>query len=150
MMLRVSLQPSLLLSAILLGAHCAAGAMLFTLEMPVSFSAAAVTIIALSLVRSMWLHALLRAQQSVIALTVEDQESCTLQTRSGAMLPARILGSTYVTSFLTVINARPAGARVARHVLLMRDTIAPEDFRRIRVLLRWARRSPEESVHKRS
>ena len=149
-MLRVSLKPSLLLSAILLGVHCAAGAMLFTLEMPVSLSVTAVTIIALSLVRSMWVHALLRAQQSVIALTVEDQERCTLQTRNGALLPARILASTYVTSFLTVINARPAGARFARHILLMRDTIAPEDFRRIRVLLRWARRSPAEPVHRRS
>ena len=141
-MLRVSLKPSILLSAILCAVHVAGVAILFTLEASASFRVAAVAVIALSLGRSMWLHALLRAQQSVIALTIEDQERCTLQTRSGAILPARILGSTYVTSSLTVISAKPTGAHRSRHVLLLKDSIASEDFRRLRVILRWARRAP--------
>jgi hypothetical protein len=42
------------------------------------------------------------------------------------------------------LNLRVEGSRFAQHVLLVRDNLDPEDFRKIRVLLRWARPKPLE------
>ncbi|MEP7262597.1 MAG: protein YgfX [Usitatibacter sp.] len=44
----------------------------------------------------------------------------------------------FVSPWLTVLRWRPAGARFDRTVLILPDMLAREDFRRLRVLLRWA------------
>jgi toxin CptA len=43
----------------------------------------------------------------------------------------------FVAAFLATIRWRPAGARFDRTVLVLPDMLAPDDFRRLRVLLRW-------------
>jgi toxin CptA len=47
------------------------------------------------------------------------------------------LGTTYVTPYLTVLNLRGHGERGARHVTLLPDSLHAEDFRKLRVWLRW-------------
>ncbi len=141
-MLRVSLKPSFFLSVGLAVVHLATAALLLPLELSISLRITGAAVIALSFARSMWLHALLRAQPSIIALSIEDRESCTLETRSGAILSSHIVGSTYVTPLLTVINAKPSGARFMRHIVILPDSITPEEYRQLRVLLRWARPAP--------
>lgn len=44
----------------------------------------------------------------------------------------------FVAPWLTVIRWRPAGARFDRTVLILPDMLSREEFRRLRVLLRWA------------
>ncbi|MEO5691724.1 MAG: protein YgfX [Usitatibacter sp.] len=44
----------------------------------------------------------------------------------------------FVAPWLTVIRWRPAGARFDYTVLIVPDMLSREDFRRLRVLLRWS------------
>ncbi len=60
-----------------------------------------------------------------------------VQTRRGDRVECDVLGSTYVQSFLTVLNLKsiPDGARM--HAMILRDSIGAEEFRNLRVWLRW-------------
>jgi toxin CptA len=138
-MANVPIKHSFLLATVLAGVHFAAGVTLLPLALSTDLRVVIATVITLSLLRSIWVHAMLRAEHSIIAIAIEDQKSCILHTRGGAMLPARILGSTYVTPVLTVINVKPTGTYFAHHILLLPDSIEPEEFRELRTLLRWAR-----------
>ena len=138
-MVRASLKPSPLLAIALAAVHLSAGAILVPLDLPVALKGAVALIIGVSLCRSVWRYALLRGRHSIVAVEVCDQENGAVSRRDGLWEEVTILGTTYVTPTLTVINARPVGARFASHLLLTPDNLAPDDFRQIRVLLRWAR-----------
>jgi hypothetical protein len=144
--MRVRLKPSPLLALSLTAVHLAAGVTLIPLELPPALRATVAAAVAASLVRSLWLYTLLRAKLSVIAIDIEDQECCTIYTRNGDVHTARILGTTYVSSIFTVINVRMSVFRLARHILLATDSTSPEQFRQVRVLLRWGRRRRGEEV----
>jgi toxin CptA len=73
----------------------------------------------------------------VIALRISSDNAFSVQTRRGEWRECEVLGSTYVTAFLTVLNFRVSGARRVRSVVLMSDSMAADDFRRLRVWLRW-------------
>jgi toxin CptA len=83
--------------------------------------------------------------RAVLAVEVIDQETAALQESNGDCLAARILGTSYVTATLTVLNLRVAGEWLPRHVLLVRDNVDEQEFRRLRVLLRWKRPAPTAS-----
>ena len=53
---------------------------------------------------------------------------------------ARVLGTSYVSPRLSVINLRLDGRMFARHMLIVSDNADAECFRRLRVLLRWGYR----------
>ena len=57
--------------------------------------------------------------------------------RGGEWQPCEILDSTYVTAFLTVVNLRVAQGRRIRSVVILPDCMAADDYRRLRVWLRW-------------
>jgi len=50
-----------------------------------------------------------------------------------------IAAGCFVAPWLTIVRWRPAGARLDRTLVLTPDRMPAEDFRRIRVMLRWAR-----------
>jgi hypothetical protein len=60
-------------------------------------------------------------------------------TASGRALRGRVLPATYVGSRLTTLVWRADGARVARTECLVSDSLPAEDFRRLRVQLRYGR-----------
>ena len=138
-MVRAPLRPSRLLATVLVLAHAAAVATVFPLQIPLEWKAALLVAIATSLVRSLRRDALLRSPHAIVELEVSNRERASMRTRSGEWRSARILGTSCVTSVLTTLNLRVEGFRTTRHVLLVGDNVDPEDFRKIRVLLRWAR-----------
>lgn len=62
-----------------------------------------------------------------------------IEIRSGASVRRTgvIRDGSFVAPWLTIIRWRPHGARFDRTVLLLPDMLPPDDFRRLRVLLRW-------------
>ncbi len=68
-----------------------------------------------------------------------DQHRAAVQGRDHAWRDVRILGTSYVTAPLTILNLRVTGERLTRHVLLVRGNIDEQEFRRMRVLLHWSR-----------
>ena len=133
------IRPSRLLAAAFALAHTAAAATVFPLEMPFEWKAALLAAVLASLVRCVGRHARLRGRRAIVELEIKDRETATITLRSGERLDARILGTSCVTPMLTTINLKAQGHRIAKHVLLVADSVAPEDFRKVRVLLRWAR-----------
>jgi toxin CptA len=146
-MVRLTIKRSRLLAAAFAVVHVLAAATLVPLDFPLAAKIAVAVLILTSLASSMWRHALLRYKGSIAGLQVRDMETASFQTRDGLWHEARILGTSYVTPGLTVLNLRTAGARLARHVFLVADNANREDFRQLRVVLRWrhCRGIPDEN-----
>jgi hypothetical protein len=82
-----------------------------------------------------------------VLLHVGHDRRLTASTRDGRSHDGSILDASYVGARLTTIIWRPDGAArwaPARTVLILRDTLPAEDFRRLRVLLRYGRPIVEE------
>jgi hypothetical protein len=60
-------------------------------------------------------------------------------TRAGRVRAGDILGDTFVAARLATIVWRPEGARLARTLVVAADALPREDFRRLRVALRYGR-----------
>lgn len=92
-------------------------------------------------------HALLRQPGSIVRLELTDRERIRLQTQVGAWYSGRILGSSTVDPWLTVLNIRRDDQRWPAHVVLMSDSLDPAVFRRLRVWLRWGpRATPDDAA----
>jgi toxin CptA len=50
---------------------------------------------------------------------------------------ASLLGTSFVSPYLAVLNLKPGNSRLARHIVLLPDSLEKEEFRQLRVLLRW-------------
>lgn len=138
-MVRARLSPSCLLTATLTLVHCAAAATVFPLDVRPEYQATLITLVIASLGHALYHYALLRSSRSIIELEIHDREKAAIKTQGTDWRDARILCTSCVTPSLTVLNLRIARSRFARHVLLVRDNVNSDEFRTIRVLLRWAR-----------
>jgi toxin CptA len=74
---------------------------------------------------------------SLIALRLDADCRCEFQTRAGAWHEAALLGSSFVAPYLTVLNLKPAESRMVKHLVILPDAVHAEDFRRLRVWLKW-------------
>lgn len=77
-----------------------------------------------------------RARNAVTAITVHDDGRCELETRDGGVLAGAVLGTTFVSSPLVVVNVRLDDGR-RTSVVLLPDSAAAEDLRALRVWLRY-------------
>ena len=137
----MQLRPSRLLATILIIVHIAALCMMLTLAIASWLVAGTALLLMLSAYVTISRHALLRQSQSIVRLELTDREHVRLQTRAGAWYSGRILGSSTVAPWLTVLNIRRDGQRWPAHVVLMGDSLDPAAFRRLRVWLRWGPRA---------
>jgi toxin CptA len=139
------LGPSRLLAAILLGGLAAVAVVLVFVDLSVGWLALIYLLLLLSLGHEAR-KALRLGAGSVVNLRVAADDKLTLQLRSGEWRDAEVLGSTYVTAFLSVVNLRVADERRQRHVVLLPDVLPAEDYRRLRVWLRWRAASGRDST----
>jgi CDP-diglyceride synthetase len=63
-----------------------------------------------------------------------------VRTASGSLQAGFVRDLTYVTASVTAIVWKPDGALRSRAILVLPDMLAADDFRRLRVLLRYGRR----------
>lgn len=131
-----------MLAAILVAVHCAAIILIVLVGLPQWLQAVAIATLVVSLVFYVRQTALLRSPHAVIAIEVASDDAFSVQTRRGDWLECEVLGSTYVASFLTVLNLRELEKRAVRHVVILPDGVDAEDFRRLRVWLRWKHGTP--------
>lgn len=132
------LRPSLYLAALLAMAHGAALAALFPLALPAWTKAALSLVILFSLMYHMRRDALLTSGIAVMVLMLE-QDKAVLTLRDGGQLTGQVLGDSLVTPYLTVLNILPQGARLARSVVILPDSLDAESFRQLRVWLKWGK-----------
>ena len=125
------------LALILILGHCGVAALVLVLELASPWKIAAIALVAASLVYELWMRVLQHGPNAVVALRIAVDNVLSLRTRRGECLDCEVLGSTYVTSFLTVLILRPAGWRRVCSVVILPDAMAADDYRRLRVWLRW-------------
>ena len=137
-MLRINFRASRQLAAIVVAVHVAASATCIPLHVPPPIKIALAVAIAASLVHALWRYGLLRSRRALVALELSDASQANVQTRDGAWHHARILGTSYVSPLLTVLNLKIDGCLLARHLVIAPDMVDIEDFRALRVILRWS------------
>jgi toxin CptA len=145
-MLRVTLKSSLYLTIVLTTAHIASASLLILLALPLWTKVALAASVAMSLAHALRHHALRRNRTSPVALELHEDDRAAVQMRDGEWHEARVLPTTFVTPLLTVINLKLPGRLRARHVVIVPDGVRADDFRALRVTLRWRYRSARRSV----
>jgi toxin CptA len=61
-----------------------------------------------------------------------------LELKCGIRRTGMVGGGSFVAPWLTIVRWRPQGAYSDRTLLILPDMVDPEEFRRLRVLLRWS------------
>lgn len=83
----------------------------------------------------------LRAVHPVLSLELNEDGRASWRNRDGTWHEGRLGRSHFVSVGLAILELETAGLRRRKRVILMADSVSREDFRRLRVWLRW-RRSP--------
>ncbi|MHB1100592.1 MAG: protein YgfX [Burkholderiales bacterium] len=133
-MIPITLKPSISLAAILATAHL--GAIFLVLGLPISAKLPLVMLLAFSMVYSILRYALIKLPDSIVSLKLEEK-SCKFSMRGGSEKICAFHGSTYVSPYLTVLNLKEEGRRLMKSVVILPDAIDREEFRQLRVWLRW-------------
>lgn len=134
--MNVRLKPSRRLVLVLAAAHSVAALLLWPLDMPSWLKVLGTLALAASLAYYVLHYAWLRMPGSVVALEVKH-DGMGFRTRDGEWEACRPLPSSYVSSYFTILNLRAGDSRFARHVVILPDSLDAEDYRLLRVLLRW-------------
>ena len=136
-MLNIRLKPSGYLTLLLSAVHTIAIGLVLALPLPIGLKLVTTLVFCVSLVFYLKRNARLAAPNSIIALEIMEDCACAIETRSGKRLDCILLPTSYVSASLTILNLKANGEMLARHVVILPDSINPEDFRKLRVLLRW-------------
>jgi toxin CptA len=134
---RIPVAPSVLIAITVTVVHLAAAGLLWLVPIPVTVQAALTLAVAVSLVYYLARDATLHAAHSIVMLELRAGGEIACRTRRGAWLDCELLGATFVSPRLTVVNLRPRGKWLARRVILVPDNVDARDFRRLRMWLRW-------------
>lgn len=117
------------------------GMAMLVLALPLDawITAGALLAVAVAAARGLWRCA---GRGVPALLNVGDERRLTATGRDGRFRDGTILDDTYVGACLTTIVWRPDGAawyRPARSIVILPDMLPADDFRRLRVLLRYGR-----------
>lgn len=140
------LRPSLRIALILGLVHLGALLVLAALPLALSLQTAGAVLLLLSTAYTMRRHAWRRGRGAVNALHFSDREQLRVRMYDGTWHAGRVLGSSTVGVICTVLNIRLTDHRLPVHVVIMSDSIDTEDFRRLRVWLRWGPREAVEAA----
>jgi toxin CptA len=134
---RLDLQPSVRLTAVLVAAMLAACGAILALPFASWIKLAGM----LPLIAAAAFHILrdarLRLRSSILAIEVGSDGTLRYLTRAAGWREAIVRGDSFVTPALTVLVLATEERRFPRYAILVSDSGHPEMFRRLRVWLRW-------------
>jgi hypothetical protein len=135
--LQLTPRPSGLIAAWLTGLHAATLVPLWWSALPLWPSAAIASAIA---IHGMWAvrrFGQLRSPRSVIGITLQPDGRCAFATRAGAVVHGSVDVSTVVLGSVVMLAVKGSPGHPARRVIIARDMLAEDDFRRLRLALKW-------------
>ncbi len=135
--LTIHLKPSWQLAIMFSCAHVACIIIILLLDGSILLKTGGILLLTLSVIYYISLYALLLLPNTIVSLYLSDHCNCMTQTRSGQQQYWRIQGSSFVTSYLTVLSLRSNESVVDRSIVILPDSIDTEQFRQLRVWLRW-------------
>jgi len=86
------------------------------------------------------LHVTRSSPRAVIEILLSTDAIVVVRRRDGTLVAGHVRSSTFVHPWFTSIVWRPDRARWSRSIPLVPDMLGIDDFRRLRVLLRYGRR----------
>jgi hypothetical protein len=128
---RLELSRSWILAAVILALHCAAAASLVAV-MPGWAGAALGAAFMLLGLAAAWARALHGSSASVRALEIGD--ALVVELQDGRRLAAELGASRHVSRFMVTL---PVSRPVRRTILVTRDMLGDEEFRRLRLWALW-------------
>ena len=127
----LSPKPSRALATFLLGVHALSFLAAWLNPLPVWLR----SLIALGVLLSLWLNVRRsRAETEIIGLRIKPDVAWDLHTREGPIIEASLLGSSLVNPWFVLLHFRAEKKRYS--LLICRDSLNAEEFRRLRVTLR--------------
>ena len=133
----IKLRPSLWLAGMLTAMHGITSALIWLLPLDLWLKIAAVLLILTSLIYHVRRDAMRTSRNAILALKISPECRCNAQVWSGDWFEAQLLSTSFVSPYLTILNLRLDHARLVKHVVILPDAIEAEQFRELRVLLRW-------------
>jgi len=134
------------MALLLIVAHGAAVPVVWVISITSTIKLVLLFMILISLYYYTCQFALLRFGQSIISLKLTDARRCELKMLSGKKMECEITEDSFISAYLTVLTLKPVHHRIQRSVVIMDDNAAPEEFRRLRIMLRW--KSNQTSINK--
>jgi toxin CptA len=135
--LKIGLRPSRLMAGILILAHGAAMAIVMLAAIPLWAKIIATGVLLVQLPIIVRRRALLLAPDAAVAIEAGPDNAIAVQTLAGAYEECEVLGGTYVMPYLTILSLRRLGSGASMRIALLPDSLQTEDFRQLRVWLRW-------------
>jgi hypothetical protein len=86
------------------------------------------------------------SSRSVDELLLSSDALIVVRTRDGRLTAGHVRSASFIHPLLTTIVWRPDGRRLSRSMPIVPDMLDPDDFRRLRVLLRYGRREVTAGV----
>jgi toxin CptA len=84
-------------------------------------------------------HALLLHPRSIVSLRFSGEDDCEAECRDLSSFAGRVQGCSYVARHLVVVRIKTGARRLRSGVVLLPDSMSSDEFRRLRVRLRWMR-----------
>ena len=132
-LVHIALSPSRGLMILMFTAHLLALLLVWSLIHPAWVSASVALLILFSLIYTCWriFH------PDVVELSVDVKHGLMIQVHSGERFAAIVSGDSLVTSFMSVLRMKIVGHRFSKSVLLLPDMLDEEQYRVLRVWLKW-------------
>jgi len=146
--IEIKLKPSRQLALLLLIAHVAAVAVVWSLELPLSVHIILKLAIAVSLGWALLQNGWFGYARAAVALRIEpagksgEADAIEVRLRNGKTARGQVVEGSFVAPYLTVVRYRVTGARrfsLDKTVLILTDSIDRELFRMLRVRLKWGK-----------
>lgn len=133
----LELRPSLRLTLLLGSAHLSVLLVMVMLPIAPWLQLSGAVLLLLSLGWTVFHHALRRGADAVTALAFVDRARLRVRTAAGTWLEGQVLGTSTIGATLAVLNIKLDDRKRSIHVVILGDSMHADDFRRLRVWLRW-------------
>ncbi|MFS8084920.1 MAG: protein YgfX [Acidobacteriota bacterium] len=142
--IRVALRPSRLITSWLAGIHGATLLPLWWSALPVWASLVVTIAVAVHGAWAIRRFGRLQSPHSVTGVALRPGVDCTLTTRNGAEFSGPVHPSTLVVGSLIVLALKISAKPLLQRTVIAPDMLAEEDFRQLRVGLKWGRPQASE------
>lgn len=136
---KYNLKPSAYLAIALIAPHGIAMAALLSLTLPFWAHGLLILLLLTSLLYYLRHNAWLSAPSSAISVLLDEDRIVLIQ-RSGTQIVGKLSSNSLISPLLTVLNLLPQNSHRACSVVILPDSLDAEDFRQLRVCLKWGNR----------
>jgi toxin CptA len=135
---RSGLGASRLAAACLAAMALATGALIAATPGAIALRIVLATAVACAALNAIHAIALRRGRRGVRALILRRSREIEVGLDSGRWVHGAVRDGSFVAPWLTIVRWRPAGARFDRSIVILPGMLGAEEFRRLRVMLRWS------------